>query len=449
MSKSSMNYPFFEVPKAGGGLLVAAIAIFHVVIAHFAVGTGLFNAVSETLARRRGDQALLGFLRHHTRFLVLLSFVAGAVSGVGIWLTTALVNPAAISALLHQFMWGWATEWVLFAVEIAAGYVYYYGWDRLDARTHELVGWIYAASAWLSLLLINGILTFMLTPGRWLDEHDFWIGFFNPTMLPSLLLRTVSCVALASIFAVIVCSVDRGLAREDRARIVRYAGWWLMALVLMVPLSGWYFLAVPAPARALAFGGAIAMTMFLLFGLVVSTLLGFYAYFGVVRRSADVNLAAALSMLAVSFIATGSLEFVREGIRKPYVIHGYLYSNAVLVQEVSALDRDGVLASARWVVPPGRDASAAPPLERGRWVFDAECRHCHTLDGFNGIQPLVKGWSRPLLDVSLQRLAELKAFMPPFVGTAAERRDLAAWLDSLDGDAAEPGVSPAPARRAP
>jgi len=33
-----MYYPHFDVPRLGGGLLIAIIAIVHVVIAHFAVG---------------------------------------------------------------------------------------------------------------------------------------------------------------------------------------------------------------------------------------------------------------------------------------------------------------------------------------------------------------------------------------------------------------------------
>ncbi|MBI5535465.1 MAG: cytochrome ubiquinol oxidase subunit I [Deltaproteobacteria bacterium] len=428
-----MQFPHFFVPRAGGGLLIAAVAIFHIMIAHFAVGTGLFNAVSETVARRRGDTALREFLRTHTRFLILLSFVAGAVSGVGIWLTTAIVSPSAISTLIHQFMWGWATEWVFFIVEIAAGYVYYYGWDRLDPRTHEIVGWIYAASAWLSLFVINGILTFMLTPGAWLSEHDFWLGFFNPTMLPSLLIRTVSCVSLAAIFAVIIASVDKKLDRDERGRIVRYAGLWLMSMVLMLPLSLWYFVMVPAKSRDLVFGGAVPMTMFFVFGLIASTILGLYAWFGVVRRSHDVNLPTALTMLAVSAIATGSLEFVREGIRKPFVISGYMYSNSILKTDVPELNRTGILAKARWVVPQGADPRTATPQDRGRWVFDAECAQCHTMDGFNAMRPLVKGWSRPLIDMSLSRLDEMKYFMPPFVGSDAERRDLGVYLDMLDG----------------
>jgi len=445
-----MQFPHFLVPHAGGGLLIAAVAIFHVMVAHFAVGTGIFNAVSETLARKRGDVALRSFLHSHTKLLILLSFVAGAVSGVGIWLTTAIVSPAAISLLLHQFMWIWAAEWVFFVVEIAAGYIYYYGWDRLDPRTHEIVGWIYAISAWMSLVLINGILTFMLSPGGWIEQPDVWTGWFNPTMLPSLLLRTVSSIALAAIFAIIVASLDKKLDRDDRSRIIRYSGAWLLSLVLMIPLSIWYFAMAPAPARNLAFGGAVAMTMFLTFGLAVSTILGLYAWFGVYKRSSEVNLPVALTMLAVSGIATGSLEFVREGIRKPYVVYDHMYSNAILKSDVAELNRTGILPRARWAVPQDTDRRGASDQQRGKWVYDAQCAHCHTLEGFNGIKPLVNGWNRELIDVSVSRLHEMKYFMPPFVGSEQERRDLGAWLDSLDGtDTGRPAPATPPARRSP
>ncbi len=78
-----------------------------------------------------------------------------------------LVNPAATSLLIHTFVFGWAAEWVFFIVEITAIFVYFYCFDRMDARTHQIVGWIYFIAAWLSLFLINGIVGFMLTPGDW------------------------------------------------------------------------------------------------------------------------------------------------------------------------------------------------------------------------------------------------------------------------------------------
>jgi cytochrome bd-type quinol oxidase subunit 1 len=174
-----MNYPLWALPASG--LLIAFVAIVHVFISHFAVGGGLFLVLAERKARREHDTLLLDFVRTHTRFFALLTLVMGALTGVGIWFTIGLVNPAATSSLINTFVWAWAIEWTFFVVEIAAAMVYFYGWDRLDARTHMTVGWIYFWAAWLSLVVINGILTFMLTPGGWLTTRSFWDGILNPT----------------------------------------------------------------------------------------------------------------------------------------------------------------------------------------------------------------------------------------------------------------------------
>ena len=165
-----MDYPLFLVPHIGGGWLIGGIAIFHVIIAHFAIGGGLLMVATEQFAARRNDALWLAFARKHSVFLVLLSAVLGALSGVGIWFTVGLVHPAATASLIHTFVWGWAIEWVFFIVEIAAALLYVGTWDRVSRRTHLAIGWIYFVAAYLSLVVINGIVTFMLTPGRWLRD---------------------------------------------------------------------------------------------------------------------------------------------------------------------------------------------------------------------------------------------------------------------------------------
>jgi site-specific recombinase len=42
-----MNYPAWELNAAGGGLLIAVMAVIHVYIAHFAVGGGLLLVLTE------------------------------------------------------------------------------------------------------------------------------------------------------------------------------------------------------------------------------------------------------------------------------------------------------------------------------------------------------------------------------------------------------------------
>lgn len=135
----------------------------------------------------------------------MLTGVFGAVSGVGIWFAIGLAHPGATSTLIHNFVFGWAMEWVFFLAELTAAAVYYYTRDRVPEALHLKVGWVYAAASLCTLVIINGILTFMLSPGdAWLavagtgaESSRFWQSFFNPTYWPSLFLHVLVCTSLA------------------------------------------------------------------------------------------------------------------------------------------------------------------------------------------------------------------------------------------------------------
>ncbi len=425
-----MNFPIWDLPLLGGGVLIGVVAILHVFVAHFAVGGGLFLVLTEAWAYRENDPGLLAYVKRHSLFFVLVVLVFGAVSGVGIWWTIGVVHPSATSTLIHTFVWAWAIEWVFFLVEIAAAFVYYYGWERLDPKTHLRVGWIYFASAWLSLAVINGILTFMLTPGDWIRTRGVTDGFFNPTMLPSLLVRSAVAVALAGLYALLTASVIEyhGL----RCRVTRYAAGWVLAGCLPLPLLGaWYISRIPPLAREISMGGAPAVTIFAGLSVALSAFIVLLAYFGPFRRpeQTGVVLVAVIAFLGLG--VTGVTEWVREAVRKPYIIYGYMYSNAIRVEDEARIREQGLLASAKWVS--SRDVADPDWRRTGYEIFRTECRSCHTVDGYNGIRLMVKGWREDFIDYQLKHLNELKGFMPPFVGTDEERRVLARWLAEIGG----------------
>ena len=428
-----MNYPIFDPGPMGPSTLIAVIAIVHVLIAHFAVGGGIAIPWLEARAIRNDDQVLGGFIRRYSRFLILVSFVAGAVTGVGIWFVIALISPEAISLLIRQFVWGWATEWVFFAIEITSGYVYYFYWDKMSPKTHLKVGVVYAVSAWMSLFVINGILTFMLTPGRWLVTRSFWDGWLNPTFLPSLLLRTVSALALAGIFVAVVANLDRCLDREKCRHIIHSGSVFLVPLALMIPLSVWFFAASPHGASELALGGAVAMTMFFAFAILASTLVGLYAYFGLIKNRRYINLETALLLAAIAFIATGAMEYVREGIRKPYIVYGYMYANGLTTADVDRLNQSGFFA-AKPLITREVDPLSMPAVEKGRLIYRVQCQRCHAVDGYNAIRTLVNTWDMDMIRNNTRQLNRLKWFMPPFAGTENDLNDLVAYLGSLRSD---------------
>jgi mono/diheme cytochrome c family protein len=478
-----MNYPIWEVPAAG--LLIAAVAVLHVFISHFAVGGGLFLVLLEGRAYRNEDPALLQFVKDHARFFVLITLVLGAVTGVGIWFTISLVHPQATSALIQIFVWFWATEWTFFLTEITAALVYYYGWDRLSPRNHLIVGWIYFGSAWLSLVTINGILTFMLTPGDWVVSGSVWDGFFNPTYWPSVLTRTLVAVALAGLYALFTASfLEQTRVKEQ---IIRYAGLrWLIPAVACLPLAlYWYLMAAAADGipvfevlgseknslvsallslRSRSDSVGIPLAHQAIWLTTISSLLILLTTgVAVRRRKIRPTTASVLLLLGLASFAGG--EWIREDLRKPYVLGRQMFVNGVrlpsrrpmLVQEdplsINTLNQRGVLRTALWRSKARRaEDEISQRLEDGRELFTFLCISCHTLDGHMGIKPLVQGQTVASLESLLGKLAQpvdemgqethwsspqlsLRTWrgrrMPPFVGTATEKSSLARFLASL------------------
>jgi len=58
-----MDFPLWIHPTIAGGQLIAAIAILHVFISHFAVGMGLYVVLAEQKAVKTKDSDLLDFVK--------------------------------------------------------------------------------------------------------------------------------------------------------------------------------------------------------------------------------------------------------------------------------------------------------------------------------------------------------------------------------------------------
>jgi mono/diheme cytochrome c family protein len=447
-----MNYPFWDVPVIGSGWVIGMIAIFHVMISHFAVGGGLYLPMAERKARAEGNQAWLEILQKHAKFFLVLTGVFGAVSGVGIWFAIGLTHPEATSTLIHNFVFGWAMEWVFFMVELTSAAVYYYTWDRVPDRLHLKVGWFYAAASFCTLVIINGILTFMLTPGQaWLavagtgaEASRFWEAFFNPTYWPSLLLRTIVCTSLAGVWALVTASrIDGDRFGALKTGFVRWSARWLLPSFVLMPVAMlWYLWTVPQSQRALLTLGisTIGMGTFsqvtrmsLVIIMTSATIVG-VVYFIAYRSPREFTLSHALAVLLLALMATGSGEYSREMLRKPYVIGQHMFSNGERVQSIAGANRDGYLQKVLWV-----RQGADPVWARGEAMFRGQCGSCHTIDGYRGLRRLLAGRNPAAIGNLLNMLHEYKPdspyrrFMPPLVGTREEVQMLQHYLATQVG----------------
>ncbi len=445
-----MHYPFWYIPYLPSPMLIAIIAVMHVLVSHYAVGGGLFLAIETSYAYRTANHKYLEYLKSHTWFFILITVVLGAVTGVGIWWTIGLTSPLATQTLIQTFVFGWATEYVTFILEITSAFIFYYYWGKLPSKTHQTIGWIYAISAWLSLVLITGITSFMLNPGRWLKNPTFWNGFFNPQFIPQTLTRTGGALLLASFYVYLHASLKvkeqvlRDLIERRSARPAL-----LGAVLIIIGGIGWYKFLPASSKSALISAPVLNVLMILIF--VLTAVVFFMLYFGPYRNRGWLSPLAALFFLILGFAAMTTGEYIREAVRKPYIIYNVILGNQIRAKEIPSFRKKGYLESGVWtkkyvekyypqLINEKREIDESKlvklpeteQLKLGEVLFQYHCGSCHSsTDGYSSIKHLTKGWD---YDTILGVVEEPNMFnnaMPPWAGTSYEAEILAKYILSI------------------
>jgi hypothetical protein len=423
-------YPINDYGPLMPGLVMGMVAIVHVFLAQFAVGGGILLCYFQWLGMTGRDENARSFVAGYFKVLVLISFVLGALTGVGIWFTAIQVSAGTIGTMVLNFHWLWAAEWTFFCLEISAGYCFYRYHNRLSDRTSLTLLVIYAVAAWMSLFLINGILSWQLTPGDWPATHSVADGFFNPSFWPSLLFRTVVSTTLSALAACVVINLMK-IDREARTRLIHRAAHLLVPMLSMPLLGIWFMAVMPADSRSWVLGGSPAMMLFLTMSIGASLLIGAYSIVLMVKNL-YINAATALLLLMLAFGATAGGEFVREGARKPFSIRQVLYSNSIAPEQVATMREEGCLAGDPYPLRTNR-RFPNEQLVRGAKVFRRQCAVCHTMAGTNALEHLTSSWDLDQMRMNIAKLQHTKPFMPPFAGTPEELESLVQYIDWANG----------------
>ena len=178
-----------------------------------------------------------------------------------------------------------------------------------------------------------------------------------------------------------------------------------------------------------------AITRFLIVGLISTGLVflgvGVMAFF---PRS--VNKLAAISLLIVAQFGIAGGEFFREMARKPYVVYNTLYSNSTWKHKLDNKEYAKGSYSDHAVWMP--DGVKSDGLKHGEWIFRLQCANCHTRDGYRSLKKRTADWTPVFGYKWFAGMHETKV-MPPFVGNAADKAALVAYLKSLNGVKLSPG----------
>ncbi|GHT35181.1 hypothetical protein FACS189427_03920 [Planctomycetales bacterium] len=431
-----MHYPWWYVPALTAPMLIAVIAVIHVIVSHYAVGGGILLALENQFAVKTGNTKYRDYLHKHAQFFVLLTVAFGAITGVGIWWTIALTSPLATEMLIREFVFGWAIEWVFFIIEIVAAFIMYYQWTKLPPKTHIIITWIYAAAAWISLVLITGITAFMLDSrgliANWSETGNFWHAFFNLQFLPQTITRTGGALLLAALY--VFCHCTWTFRQENKTAeeqdifdltIRRSSRYIITGAVLIVIGFGWGLLLLrPEVFSVMERAVLINVLVSIIFGVCALLALGVAAFPLFNPRS--VNFGFALSLFIFGIIALAASEFAREAIRKPWIVDQAVLGSQILKQEVQDRQKNGYLRDTAWQKIP------ADKKERGGMVFMYHCNNCHAAEhGMSAAGPLLLGLNKEKIADKMRNLNESVISMPPWAGTEDELDCLSEYLVSI------------------
>jgi hypothetical protein len=292
------------------------------------------------------------------------------------------------------------------------------------------------------MAIIVSILGFMMDPGNWHNDPSLANGFTNPMYLPQLLFRTPTAMVVAGIFGMLLTTLFTRKNKELRAVFLRKGAKWLL---WWTPVSVFgavvYYQAMPE---------AMTANMSTAVGTIDFQLYYDTLKYIIIGSSALVLLIALIAvwkpkrvrgyMILIPCIAAfgflGVFERVREFIRKPYVIGGYMYSNLLLEKDYPLYKKDGVLRHATYTTV--SEITEENKVEAGKNVFMLTCSRCHTTHGVNSVVYVFQrmygeGKRLKAMDMSayISGMHNGRTYMPPFPGNQQELDALGAYIEYI------------------
>ncbi|WP_018954305.1 c-type cytochrome [Thioalkalivibrio sulfidiphilus] len=388
-------YPTWYEPTIGSGWVVGLIATIHVLFSHTSVGAAIFFAFLATIAYRRNKPELLIFIKRYGLFLLVFAYVAGSITGVGIWYSTTVASPRGISALIHSFVWKWATEWVFFVIEVVGVYMVVYLVGKVDQRTHLRITWIFALASYATMLIIIGILSFMLWPGKeaWFAEGGYLNGFYGSNTFAQLAMRSAFMFTMTAVVGGIVASrlTDLDLRRE----IIRKLAWLgIVSTITGTALFSWYTSTLPEHAHLVMQARLPDWFSVSLLAVLGGILVYFIA--SLIQPRLLTPVVASIATVSILVFGLWPEEVARESIRKPFVAGEYVYSNQVIGRdvpgmgirsEIPVIQEHGLLKTHVFLPEELREVNGENAARVGRAIALSMCANCHSVTD-TGMRPL-------------------------------------------------------------
>jgi mono/diheme cytochrome c family protein len=173
-------------------------------------------------------------------------------------------------------------------------------------------------------------------------------------------------------------------------------------------------------------------------------------YLGPYKNPGWLSTGFAILFLACGFAAMTTGEYIREAVRKPYIIYNVVMGNQVLAEEIPVTRANGFLESGVWTKAfiaknypqvihenkvDNQSLLSLPENDKikiGHVLFQYHCNDCHSdREGFSAVGRLTQSWTPEMVYSLAWEPEKAHFFMPPWSGTKEESELLAEYVLSI------------------
>jgi len=391
------QFPLFYFPEYGSAWMMGVTGTIHILASHTSVGAAMLFAFLAYKAYKENRTDLYPYMKKYGMFLLIFSYVIGSITGPGIWYTATAASPNGISALIHNFVWVWATEWVFFIYEVIGVFALVYFMGKIDNKTHLKLTYTFALASVGTLALIIGIISFMMWPGT----DAYYItgsasdAFFGINTFPHMFLRIGFMIMMSGVIGLVIASAMRkenlSLANELTKKMgyISILGGFITLFFFM-----WYMDTLPDNAHAVF---SITKDEVIQSRILLTIIFSVYFLLAIIKPNYIRPSVASLMIVVILVAGLWPGEKLRESMRKPYVAGQYIYSNQIISRDVPGkgikselpiLEKQGLLQSSPFIPENLKVITDENKLAAGEILTKMSCSNCHSLEKTGKYRPL-------------------------------------------------------------
>ena len=248
-SQYESNLPLQELFGIyGRSIAIAFVMLSHVLYANLHLGGSWVAVTSETMYIKNGTSRFNRLSRSITLFNVMLFSLGTTFATAGVLFFIVFV-PNLATNLFHIYWWPLFLEVITFFLEVFFLYTYWFSWDKIKTKYHQILGYGYAITVFFQTLFINMVAAGMLTPGTptvtfgsdgiiTMAVNDLYSWWFNPTTWLLTIHRFVAAVSVFGFILVLLAMFHY----KDRPDVASKKYWdWVGSWGMMWGLAGLVF----------------------------------------------------------------------------------------------------------------------------------------------------------------------------------------------------------------